>query len=115
MSPAALAPDGSLFPTLPDKVFLITQCFVAFCVTGALATARALMAKISPPDMLNEFFGLFAFSGTATSFVGPLAIGLLTQAFHNQRAGVAVGVVFLGVGLTLMFRVKEVRAAEGAH
>ena len=100
---------GGIFPTLPDQVFLVTQCFAALCVTGGFATARALMAKISPPDMLNEFFGLFAFSGTSTSFLGPLAIGLLTLAFANQRAGVAVGIVFLSVGLLLMFAVREPR------
>lgn len=115
LSPAALVPDGSLFPTLPDKVFLITQCFVAFFVTGAIATTRALMAKISPPEMLNEFFGLFAFSGTATSFIGPLAIGILTELFHNQRAGVAVGVFFLGLGLALMLLVKEEPDDAPAH
>jgi UMF1 family MFS transporter len=115
LAPAQLASDGSLFATLPDKVFLVTQCFVAFFVTGSLVTARAMMAKISPPHMLNEFFGLFAFSGTATSFVGPLAIGIMTSIFHNQRAGVTVGVLFLGVGLALMFLVKEEPAADAAH
>ncbi|MFZ1991854.1 MAG: MFS transporter [Alphaproteobacteria bacterium] len=111
LTPAQVASDGGLFGTLPDKVFLVTQCLVAFFVTGALGTARAMMAKISPPHMLNEFFGLFAFSGTATSFIGPLAIGLVTQIFNSQRAGVAVGVVFFIVGFSLMFLVKEEQSA----
>jgi hypothetical protein len=50
-------------------------------------TGRAMMAKLAPPAMLNEFFGLFAMSGTATSFVGPASIGALTIAFQSQRAG----------------------------
>jgi UMF1 family MFS transporter len=110
IDPAATAPAG-LFPTLPDKVFLVTQCSIAWFVTGGIVTSRALMAKISPPAMLNEFFGLFAVSGTATSFVGPLAIGILTTWFHNQRAGVAVGLVFLLAGLLVMFKVQEAPAA----
>ena len=109
---APLAPHG-LFPTLPDKVFLAAQCSAAFFVTGGLVTSRALMAKLAPPAMLTEFFGLFALSGTATSFVGPLAIGLLTAFFHNQRAGVAVGVFFLFVGLVMLAAlVRERPAAE---
>ena len=52
--------------------------------------------------MLNEFFGIFAMSGTASSFVGPLAVGILTAAFHSQRAGVVVGCVFLLGGLLAM-------------
>ena len=111
----ATAKDGTIFGTLPDKVFLITQASVAFVVTGALATARAMMAKISPPNMLNEFFGLFAFSGTATSFVGPLAIGIMTSIFHSQRAGVTVGVLFFIVGFSLMFLVKEEQATASEH
>ena len=106
IDPAATA-TGGLFPTLPDKVFLVTQCSIAFFVTGGMVTGRALMAKIAPPTMLNEFFGLFAMSGTATSFVGPIAIGILTTLFHSQRAGVAVGLVFLAAGLIVMFKVRE--------
>jgi MFS transporter, UMF1 family len=98
---------GGLFPSLPDKVFLVTQCSIAFFVTGGMVTGRALMAKIAPPAMLSEFFGLYSMSGTATSFIGPAAIGLLTTAFQSQRAGVAVGIVFLLVGLIVMFAVRE--------
>ena len=101
---------GGLFPTLPDKVFLVAQCFVAFFVTCGLVTSRAMMAKLSPPALLNEFFGLYALSGTATSFVGPLAIGVITTIAHNQRAGVAVGLVFLLGGLLGMIAVKDAPA-----
>ncbi|MEP7244342.1 MAG: MFS transporter [Gammaproteobacteria bacterium] len=104
---SAATATGGLFPTLPDKVFLVTQCSIAFFVTGGMVTGRALMAKLAPPSMLNEFFGLFAMSGTATSFVGPACIGILTAVFQNQRAGVAVGLFFLAVGLFVMFKVRE--------
>jgi UMF1 family MFS transporter len=57
--------------------------------------------------MLNEFFGLYAMSGTATTFLGPAAIGVLTHVFHNNRVGVAVGIVFLLSGFLLMFKVRE--------
>ncbi|MEI9965924.1 MAG: MFS transporter [Caulobacteraceae bacterium] len=106
-----LVPHG-LFPSLPDKVFLVAQCSCAMFVTGGLVTSRALMAKLSPRAMLNEFFGLFALSGTATSFIGPLSIGVLTTLAHSQRAGVAVGIVFLLSGLLVMTLVKE-HPAEG--
>ena len=98
---------GGLFPSLPDKVFLVTQCSIAFVVTGGLATGRSLMAKISPQSMLNEFFGLFAMSGTATSFIGPAVIGVLTLVFQSQRVGVGVGLFFLVAGLLVMFKVRE--------
>jgi MFS transporter, UMF1 family len=104
---AAVAHSGGLFPGLPNKVFLVTQNLMAFFVTGGLATSRTLMAKLSPREMLTEFFGLYAVSGNATSFVGPLTIGVVTAAFASQRAGVAVGIVFLLAGLLLMIPVGD--------
>ncbi len=111
IDPVATA-TGGLYPTLPDKVFLVAQCSIAFFVTGGLVTSRAMMAKLSPRAMLNEFFGIYSLSGTATSFVGPAAIGVLTALFHSQRAGVLVGVFFLFLGLLIMFAVRDAREAE---
>ena len=108
IDPIATA-TGGLYPSLPDKVFLVAQCSIAFFVTGGLVTSRAMMAKLSPRAMLNEFFGFYSMSGTATAFVGPAAIALVTTIFHAQRAGVLVGVAFLLVGLLVMFAVKDPR------
>lgn len=102
-----LAALAATFPTLPDRVFLVTQNLIALFVTGGLVTSRTLMAKLSPPDRLNEFFGLYAVSGNATTFLGPLAIGIVTALAGNQRAGVAVGIVFLLAGWLLMIPVRE--------
>ena len=104
------AARAGCIPTWPDVVFFVSQLLTAFSVTGGFVTARAMMAKLSPPQMMNEFFGLYALSGTATSFVAPLAIGVITGIFQSQRAGVAVGIVFLAVGLLLMTAVREERA-----
>lgn len=99
--------DGSIFPRLADKAFVVVSALAAACVTGGFAASRTMMARLSPPNMLADFFSLYALSGTATSFVGPLAIGILTSIFGNQRAGVAVGVVFFIVGLIVLVKVRE--------
>jgi MFS transporter, UMF1 family len=108
---------GGPFATLPDRVFAFGQMAVATFVTGGLASSRSLMAKLTPPEMLNEFFGIYSMSGTATSFVGPLAIGLVTALLRSQRAGFAGGVIFLAVGLVLLLRIEEPGAtpAEVTH
>ncbi len=108
-----LAALGGPFPTTPDRVFALGQMAVATFVTGGLASSRSLMAQLTPPEMLNEFFGVYSMSGTATSFVGPLAIGLVTTFSQNQRAGFAGGVIFLAIGLFLLLRVKEPAAMSG--
>jgi MFS transporter, UMF1 family len=98
---------GGPFPSFPDRVFACGQMAVATFVTGGLASSRSLMAQLTPPAMLNEFFGIYSMSGTATSFVGPLAIGLVTTFSQSQRAGFAGAVIFLAVGLVLLLRVQE--------
>ncbi len=109
---AAATVTGGLYPTLPDKVFLVAQCSIAWFVTGGLVTSRSMMAKLSPRAMLAEFFGIYSMSGQATTFIGPLAIGILTLLFNANRPGVLVGAFFLLVGLLIMFAVKEPK--EGA-
>ena len=67
------------------------------------------MGRFVPPDKENEFFGFFAFSGKATSFLGPLALAEMTARF-GMRAGVATVVVFFIVGGLILLSVDE---AEG--
>lgn len=66
------------------------------------SASRAFMARISPPEKVNEFFGFFAFSGKATAFLGPLLCGQLAGAFDSQRAGMAVSPVLMLLGLALL-------------
>ena len=54
-------------------------------------------------------FGLYALSGKATVFAGPLVLATVTQAFDSQRAGVASILIFFIVGLALLRFVPEPR------
>ena len=74
----------------------------------AQAASRSLMARLAPPDLRTEMFGLFAFSGKATAFLGPAVLGAVTLSMESQRAGMATIVVFLGVGMILLlWKVRE--------
>ena len=75
----------------------------------AQAASRSLMARLAPPDMQAEMFGLHALSGKATAFLGPALFGWATVAFDTQRAGMAVVLVFLGAGGALLWTVNEPR------
>jgi len=100
---------GGLFPRAADKAFFLAEGLAAFFVTAGLVSSRAMLAKIAPPASLNEMFGIYALSGTATSFLGPLSIAALTQAFSSQRAGLTAGLLFLLGGLFLLRRVSAGR------
>ncbi|MGH7522655.1 MAG: MFS transporter [Gemmatimonadales bacterium] len=78
------------------------------------AASRSLMARFAPPGSENEFFGFFAFSGRLTAFAGPALLGVATQLFHSQRAGVATILLFFLVGGGLLLGVDERRGIRRA-
>ena len=100
---------------------LLTQSRMLFWAAGLLiglcggpnqAASRSLMGRFVPPQKKNEFYGLFAFSGKATAFMGPFILGELTRLFGSQRAGMAVVVLFFLIGLALVHRVDEERGKQ---
>ena len=78
-------------------------------VGPAQSASRSFMAHLSPPTMRTEMFGMFAFSGKVTAFLGPALLALLTDIFASQRAGMATIVVFLILGAILLLRVNDAR------
>ena len=71
------------------------------------AASRSLMARLTPPEIRTELFGLYAFSGKATAFVGTLLAAWVTEVTQSQRAGLATAVVFIAVGLAIFLTVSE--------
>jgi UMF1 family MFS transporter len=73
------------------------------------SASRSLMARLSPPDLTTEMFGLFALTGKATAFLGPWLVGMITLAANSQRIGMSVILVFLVLGLAILLGVREPR------
>jgi len=71
------------------------------------AASRSLLARFTPDDHENEFFGFFAFSGKFTAFLGPFFLGELTVLFGSMRAGISVVVLLFIIGGLLLLRVDE--------
>ncbi len=69
------------------------------------SASRSLMTRLAPPERAAELFGLYAVSGKATAFLGPLALAWATTVWESQRAGMATTLVFILAGLALMLAV----------
>lgn len=89
--------------------FSTNQVFAMFFVTG-LSSSRTLMARLSPPEMTTQFFGLFALSGTVTAFLAPLLVATTTSWFQSQRAGFASLAILMIIGGVLLLKVREEQA-----
>lgn len=99
-------PGDGLFKAPAEKACLIIGAMIGFAAGPVQASARAMLVRLSPPDRMTQFFGLFALSGRITSFLGPLTVGIVTQATASQRAGVSVIAVFFAVGMVLLSQVR---------
>lgn len=99
---------GALVVETKTGFWIIGMALGVF-VGPAQAASRSMMARLAPEDLRTEMFGLYALSGRATSFLGPIAFGFATGFFDSQRAGMATILVFLIAGLLLLIPVKEPR------
>ena len=95
---AALAPNRTWF--------WVAGIGVGFFLGPNQSASRSLMGRFVPKAHESEFFGFFALSGKVTSFLGPLILGLLSDAY-SQRVGVGSIVLFFVVGGLLLWRVDE--------
>ena len=89
--------------------FLTNQVFAMFFVTG-LSASRTLMARLSPPEMATQFFGLFALSSTVTAFLAPLLVATTTAWFVSQRAGFGSLALLMIAGFALLSWVRQEQA-----
>lgn len=87
--------------------FWILAVGLGVFIGPAQAAGRSLLARMAPPGMVTEMFGLYSLSGKAVAFMGPLALGWATAAFNSQRAGMATIMVLFAIGFAIMLGVRE--------
>lgn len=104
--PAAHAPlwDGPVFRTLPEVIFLLIGFSNAVFITAQYASSRTLLTRLTPPEQTGAFFGVYALSGVATGWLGPMMVNLGTNLTHTQQGGFATIIILLAIGFVgLMF------------
>lgn len=75
--------------------FWVVGSFLAFFVGPVQSASRTLLARMTPPSLQGETFGLYATTGRAISFLAPTAFSLCITLFGSQRWGI------LGIGLVM--------------
>ncbi len=103
------------FDTSAERWFLGVATATAAFAGPSLSSSRTMLARLAPPSMMAEFYGLYALCGRATSFLAPLTVAIVTQVTDSQRAGLASVLVFLVVGLFMMLFVKEEQSKAHTH
>jgi len=98
---AYLAPETNS----SKQMFWVAGVFIGLMVGPNQSCSRSLMAQLTPKEKQNEFFGFFALTGKATSFLGPLLFGFITLKYSQQIA-LWVVIVFFIIGLFLFNRIQ---------
>lgn len=98
------------FTQFAEQVSLTFSLIGGAFVGPVLASSRTMVARLAPPSMISEVYGLYTLTGKATAFAAPFLVAVVTSVTLNQRAGFAVILVFLVLGLVGLWWVKEERA-----
>jgi len=106
--------NGPFFTTWPEVIFLLIGFSNATFITAQYASARTLLTRLSPPDQTGTFFGVYALSGAATTWLGPTMVKWGGDIFHTQQGGFGMVAILLAVGFVgLMFVRGDGRTAAG--
>ena len=107
--------------SLPDIAFYIAGALIGAAGGAIQAASRTLLVDQVAPDRVTEAFGLYALSGRATAFLGPLAISFVTAwvaggAFglspqDAQRIGITPILLLFVIGLVLLPWVRSRQSA----
>ena len=84
----------------PREWFWFAGVLLGLMVGPNQSCSRSLMSRLTPKDKQNEFFGFYALSGKATSFLGPLLFGVVTK-YYSQQMALWVVIILLLVGFIL--------------
>lgn len=99
--------SAGLFSGSSERVYVALGLLIGFVAGPLQAASRTMLIRLSKPEKIGQNFGLFALSGKVTSFLGPTLVASVTAITANQRAGVAVLIMFFVTGLILMLRLRR--------
>jgi len=84
--------------------FMLLGAAIGLVLGGSQALSRSLFSQLIPRGKEGEYYGFYEISDKGTSWLGPLAFGLIFQLTNSYRIGiVSLVVFFLAGGILLAF------------
>lgn len=81
---------------LPGAFFWPAACLAGVALGGTWAADRPFMLRLTPPEKVGEFYGLYGMIGRFSAITGPLLWALVTDILHLGRP-VAILTLLAGV------------------
>ncbi len=102
---------GGLFATTAEKIYIGFGLLIGFAFGPVQASSRAFLAQQVSVEESGRFFGLYALTGRATSFLAPMSVAFLTSYYESTRIGMIALIVFLLIGWCIFMGVKKTSEA----
>jgi MFS transporter, UMF1 family len=98
------ADSGGLFGTPAEKAYIGFGLLIGIAFGPVQASSRSYMARSVSADEAGRYFGIYALSGRATSFLAPFLVATVTALSGSPRLGMAMIILFLFAGLAILSR-----------
>lgn len=95
--------------TTDKHMFMMLAMGLGLFMGPVQAASRTLAGRLAPHGMVNQTYGLYAFTGKSVAFMGPLAYGAALHVYDSQQAGMFTIILFWVIGLGLLSMVEEKR------
>ena len=105
------ADNGGIFATGAEKAYLLYGTLIGLAFGPVQASSRSYLARNISVAEAGRYFGIYALSGRATSFMATLSFSIATYISGSAHIGMATLILFLGAGFLLLLRVPERTAA----
>ncbi|NTE87690.1 MFS transporter [Agrobacterium rubi] len=96
-----------LFSSSAEKAYLVYGILIGIAFGPVQASSRSYLARNVTVAEAGRYFGIYALSGRATSFMATLSFSLVTYISGSAHLGMATLTIFLGAGFLLLLRVPE--------
>ncbi|MEK1887453.1 MAG: MFS transporter [Phyllobacterium sp.] len=106
--------SGGLFGTPAEKAYIGFGLLIGVAFGPVQASSRSYMARSVSVDEAGRYFGIYALSGRATSFLAPFLVATVTAVSGSPRLGMATIIVFLLGGLAILLRTPYPAAIPNA-
>ena len=103
-----------VLPAGQPTLFMLLGALIGIVLGGSQALSRSLFSQLIPPGREAEYFGLYEISSDGTSWLGPLAFGVVYQVTHTYRIAIISLLAFFLIGFVALLAVPVRRAITAA-
>lgn len=93
---------AGLFSTQGERIYILFGLLIGLAFGPVQASSRSFMSRSVDAEEAGRYFGLYALSGRATTFMATGLNSLMIWASGSARVGMASLIVFFVVGLVLL-------------